>query len=125
MTSPYLIELAKLGVNVAFWPAFLFTPLISFVWPWWKSFWGINIVTLEIAIMLALINAVLSTDFGLHVTNSVALAWVEIAALYLVGAIVTWRGFLVIIEQVRGVRRERIRENAREQKNGNEPAAPR
>lgn len=107
MTPEYLIELVKWGINVAFWPAIAFTPVISFFWPWWKSFWGINIVTLELAIALALIVSIVHTDFGVAVVSNLALAWTEVIALWLVGIIIIWRGALVIITQVRGNRLSR------------------
>lgn len=107
MTPHYVVELAKWGVNIAFWPACAFTFLISFVWPWWKSSWGINIVSLESAIILALISPVISTDFNTHIASNLAFAWVEVVALFLVGIISTWRGVLVISAQMKGTRNNR------------------
>ena len=122
MTSQLLIELAKWGVNIAFWPAFVFIPFVSLVWPWWRSFWGINIVTLEFAIMLALISAILSTDFGLHIVNNAVLAWTEVVALWLVGILVMWRGYLVFIAQMRGTRLQRRKSLDHENDNATTPS---
>jgi hypothetical protein len=107
VTPHYIIELGKWGVNIAFWPAFAFSFLISFIWPWWKSSWGINIVSLEFAIVLALISPVIATDFGAHFTSNITFAWIEIIALFLVGVIVTWRGALVISVQMKGTQKNR------------------
>jgi hypothetical protein len=102
MTPDYLITLARWGVNAAFWPAVAFMAFAWTVWPFWKSQWGLNIILLELAIALALISSVLSVDFGLHIADNVVLAWVEIVSLFLVGAIITWRGFLIMSSQLTG-----------------------
>lgn len=102
MTSGFLLFLAKLAINVAFWPALLFLLLIGLVWPWWKSFWGINIVSLELAIVLALLSSIIEVDFHYSVEQNVLMGWVSVAALFLVGGIIIWRGFLVISAQLRG-----------------------
>jgi len=60
---------------------------------------------LELAISLALFPSILSRDFGMHITSDSAALWVEVVALWLVGIIVIWRGVMIVIEQVRGVRR--------------------
>jgi hypothetical protein len=103
MTIPqYLLDLAEWGMNVAFWASIVFITFIGWLWPWWRSFWGINIVTLEIAIALALLGSILETDFGLGKSQLMLLEWISITALWMVGGIILWRGFLVISAQVHG-----------------------
>jgi hypothetical protein len=102
MTPPqYLLDIAEWSVNCAFWSSITFTVLITPVWPWWKSFWGVNIISLEIAISLALLGSVLETDFGLSI-NPVLLLWITASAVWLVAGIITWRGFLVLSAQLQG-----------------------
>lgn len=102
MTPAYLITLAKWGMNLAFWSAAGFVVLIGCVWPWWRSFWGMNIVTLEVAIMLALLGSIISVDFNSNVSDNLWFAWLTVSALWLVGVIIVWRGLLVVTEQIRG-----------------------
>jgi hypothetical protein len=102
MIPSYLIALAKWGMNLAFWSAVLFVLLSGWVWPWWKSFWGMNILLLEVAIALALLGSVITTDFGVHLISNLMLAWTTTTSLWLVGIIIIWRGFLVISSQLRG-----------------------
>ena len=97
-------ELTNWGLNVAFWAATSFLLVISIVWPWWKSQWGTNIMLLELAITLALLPTTLSRDFGLHVLSNATAAWLEVAALWLVGIIIIWRGGMIITEQLRAVK---------------------
>jgi hypothetical protein len=105
MTS-HLLGLIIGGMNAAFWSSAAFLLVISIVWPFWKSFWGINIVMLELAIALALLPGILMHDFGLHVLSNSAVGWIEVVALWLVGIIVIWRGGLIITEQVKATRRQ-------------------
>lgn len=104
MTPQYVITAAQWGMNFAFWSAITFAAFAGVVWPWWKSSWGINIISLEIAIALALFEPVLQVDFGVNITSSVVFAWVGVFALWLVGVISVWRGALVISAQVKGRR---------------------
>jgi hypothetical protein len=99
------VDLVNWGLNIAFWSSFTFLTLISIVWPWWKSAWGVNIILLEFAISLALLPSIASHDFGFHTATSSGALWLDVAALWLVGIIVIWRGGMIIIEQVRGVRK--------------------
>jgi hypothetical protein len=99
--------LADWGLNIAFWSATVFMLFIGLAWPFWKSFWGINIIIFDFAIALALIPSILAHDFGLHVLSSTAALWVEVAALWLVGIIVIWRGGLIVTEQLRGTKHHR------------------
>lgn len=89
------------GANFAFWASVSVLAGTSLIWPWWKSFWGINIVSLESALALALLPFVMSYDFGVRIGNSPPFAWTEAASLWLMGAVIVWRGFLVIQQQLR------------------------
>jgi hypothetical protein len=102
MTTAYLETLTHWGVNFAFWSALSFAVFSGVVWPWWKSQWGVNIVLLELAIAFALAGPVLSVDFSFHTSTSHAFAWVQLTALWLVGIIIFWRGFLVLSTQLKG-----------------------
>lgn len=107
MKDPYIPPHALLVtdewvINFAFWTMIAFFVVTSMVWPWWKSFWGVNIVFLELVIGLALLPAVLSLDFGFSRLTSTAGAWIQIAAVFLAGCIVLWRGALIIHDQLKG-----------------------
>lgn len=106
-TAGYIIALANWGVNISFWSAAVFILCVGIIWPFWKSFWGMNIVLLELAIALALLPAILARDFGLHVFSSAVALWIQVVALWLVGIIIIWRGGLIITEQIKAVRRPR------------------
>lgn len=89
-----LSDLGNLAVAFLFWASFLFPVATAIVWPWWKSWWGRNIASLEIAISLALLPSVLHREFGLP-TDSYQYGWLVVAALFAAGIIVAWRGFMV------------------------------
>src|SRR5215472_16862785 len=101
MISPILVDLADWGGSVAFWAPVALIMITSVIWPWWKSFWGLNIVLLEVAISLALLPSILFIDFNVHLNTTFG-AWLVVLSLWSVGAIIVWRGALVIIEQLRG-----------------------
>jgi hypothetical protein len=97
-----LADFINYGANVAFWASVSFFFLTSLVWPWWRSFWGVNIIALEGALGLALLPFIMSYDFGVHIVSSLVFAWVEGVSLWLIGVIIVWRGFLVVSQQLRG-----------------------
>jgi hypothetical protein len=100
--SHFTILASEYVVNFAFWAIIAVFIVTSLIWPWWKSFWGVNIVSLELAIDLALVPSVLSLDFGFSRLTSWPGAWVQIGAVFLAACIVVWRGFLIIHDQLRG-----------------------
>jgi hypothetical protein len=99
-------DLTNWGLNAAFWSSIGFLLTISIVWPWWKSFWGFNIMMLELAIALALFPPILARDFNVRIANSAAANWNEIVALWLVAIIVIWRGVMIATEQITAARRD-------------------
>lgn len=106
MTPDYLITLFKWALNASFWMAVGFIATTWTVWPWWKSSWGINIISLEGAISLALLPGILGYDFGVRFSQTAA-GWVDVLSLGLVAFIIGWRGYLVVAAQLRGIRRTR------------------
>lgn len=102
MVNPLVETYTEWAVNFSFWASVAFFIGIGVVWPWWKSFWGVNIVSLEGALMLAMFPFALSYEFGIRIRDSPVFAWIEATALWLVGIIVVWRGYMIISQQVRG-----------------------
>jgi hypothetical protein len=97
-----LADFIDYGANVAFWASVGFFLSTSVIWPWWRSFWGVNIIALEGALGLALLPFIMSYDFGVRIVSSLVFAWVEGVSLWLIGIIIVWRGFLVVSQQLRG-----------------------
>lgn len=89
-------------VNFGFWTMIAFFVVTTCVWPWWKSFWGVNIVSLELSIGLALLPSTLSLDFDFSRLTSAAGAWLQVGAVFLASCVVIWRGVLIIHDQLKG-----------------------
>lgn len=86
-----------------FWVAFAFPLAVSLFWPWWRSTWGVNIITLEGCIWLSLLPAPLHAIFGVPYTTF--LLWFQVAAVAAAGLVVIWRGILIYLTQRAGARR--------------------
>ena len=96
MTQARLIlDLAEYAVWFAFLASALFPAVTSAFWPWWKTTWGWNIVTLDLGVALALLPSWLSITFGLRVTANYPFAWLTVISVFAVGAVVTWRAVLI------------------------------
>jgi hypothetical protein len=95
------------ALNVAsqftFWAGFLFPPVTALFWPWWRSVWGWNIITLETWIWLSLLPAPLHAYFG--VSYDSFLMWFQVAAVAGAGLTVAWRGILIYLTQRAAARR--------------------
>lgn len=100
-----LADIGKWAAIVTFYVTALF-PLIGVVWPWWQSWWGRNIVLLEIALALTLLKFWVTRTFGTDVAHSLWFTWVSTVALCTVPVIVTWRGGMIVAQQVSAARRE-------------------
>lgn len=108
-----LIDLSRIALNVIFWSCVAF-PLIGIFWPWWRSSWGWNIVSLEIALALAVMGSVLQIDFGLRSDHLLSFFWITTASLCLVPVIVVWRAVMILREQYHEARRDLIHEAERQ-----------
>jgi hypothetical protein len=95
-----LIDAIEWTVNATFWAAVLFPVLIGFIWPWWRDWWGQNMISLDLCIAGATFASVLRYDFGVH---SIALAWVDVVFLALVFFILVWRCVMIFRTQRAGV----------------------
>jgi hypothetical protein len=87
-------DAAKYAVWFTFLASVAFPVVTALFWPWWKSAWGWNIVTLEICIALALLFPWLST-FGVYVSGNYAAEWADVASVALIGFIVAWRTVMI------------------------------
>ncbi len=88
-------------INAAFITSLLFVPVTSVYWPWWQSWWGRNIVILELCIAGTLFSSWLFLDFGI---SSDALQWVAAFFLTIIVGIVIWRAVMIWFEQRMGAR---------------------
>ena len=86
-------------VNIVFAVSALFPLVTALYWPWWDSWWGRNIVGLEICIAATLLPAVLFRDFAI---DSLVLRWAQLVSLTLVAAMVVWRAVMIWHTQRQG-----------------------
>lgn len=104
MTQAQILEdIASYGGQAGFWAAISFPAITALYWPWWKHAWGLTIVSLDLALALALLGDVLVLEFGMSQTGLPALvfSWVEAIALCMIPCIIVWRGVLTFITQRR------------------------
>lgn len=93
-----VMDLADFASALLFWACAIFPFVMAVIWPWWKSWWGRNIVSLEMAIASALLPSVLYREFGIN-TNTIFFGWVIVASLFAAAAVVVWRGVLIFQAQ--------------------------
>lgn len=94
-----LLSVDHVLINIAFVASVVFTPMTSAYWPWWKSWWGRNIVMLETCIAGDLLASWLFIDFGIA---SFILQWVTAVFLALTVSIIVWRAIMIWVEQRKG-----------------------
>lgn len=103
MTQLQLLDdLAVIGVGILFWVCAVFPILIAIVWPWWQSWWGRNIASLEISLAVAFLPSILKLEFGV-VPNTFLFGWLVVAAVFSAATIVIWRGVMIFLAQRRAV----------------------
>lgn len=95
-----LTDFIEYGANFLFWSSAVFFLLIGLFWPWWKSFWGINLVSFDFFLGMAVMPFVLSYDFGIRIAGNAVYGWTVGTGLWLGGVTVLWRGWLIIAEQI-------------------------
>ena len=89
-----LTDLANAGAALLFWVCALFPFVMGIVWPWWQTWWGRNIVSLEVALAVVLFPSILHREFGLN-TDTYFFGWIAVAALFAASAIVIWRSIMI------------------------------
>lgn len=95
MNQEHLIKiLGEWGVNAAFIIPFLFPFVVRLYWDWTKSSWGWNIVTLELAIALALIRSFLVVDFNIS-RGAIWFEWLTVVSLWAIPIIIVWRAYII------------------------------
>ena len=52
-------DIADAVVQITFWTSFLFVPLVSFFWRWWRNWFGRAIVAIDILLTVAFAPTVL------------------------------------------------------------------
>lgn len=114
MTQLQLImNLLEWSGGFLFWTSATFPFIVSFIWPWWKSWWGRNIVSLEVVITAALLPSVLYREFGVN-PDTYIFGWLTVAALFAGGVIVAWRIVLIFRSQLEEYRRDEFRSRLEE-----------
>ena len=93
-----IADLADAGAALLFWVCALFPVIMATFWPWWQSWWGRNIVSLETALSVALLPSVLHREFGIN-TDTYFYGWAVVAALFAAAVIVIWRSVMIIRTQ--------------------------
>jgi hypothetical protein len=96
-------DLGEYAIWFSFLAAVAFPLVTSLFWPWWQHSWGWNIVTLEMAIAVALLPAWLHYAFGFTIAASTGFAWLQVGAVMLVGVIIVWRTVLIFLTQRHGL----------------------
>lgn len=98
MTEVQLLKAVEVvALQAAFWASAIFPMAMSLFWPWWQSWWGRNIIALEVAIALVLLPDIMVLEFGMMPgsTPGHVLLWVATISLCLVTVIIVWRGVLI------------------------------
>lgn len=121
MTQLQLItDLLIWGGGFLFWVSGAFPVVVSVIWPWWQSWWGRNIVSLDVAIALALLPSTLYHQFGV-MPSTYLFGWITVGALFGAGIVVAWRTVLIFRTQLaeyRDAQLEEYRNQMEEHKNG-------
>lgn len=100
-----LRDVDVIAVQAGFWASVAFPTVTATFWPWWKSWWGRNLVALDLAIALSLLSAVLQVEFDMEPgsTPGHVLLWISSVSLCLVPVVIVWRGVLTWVSQRRGM----------------------
>lgn len=97
------LDLSHWIINVAFWTCMAFPVATRTYWPWWDSWWGRNIVLLEMAIGLAILPSILRIDLGLSVATSPLFGWIALTSFTLIPLIIIHRMWLIWKVQRRAI----------------------
>ena len=108
-----LLNVTNVLVSVTFWVSFAFPAVTALFWPWWKSWWGRNIVALELCIAVTLLPSVALRYFGLQ-HEALQLLWVQTIALGFVPCVVLWRVVMIWYGQRKGTLAHRNGEKDRD-----------
>lgn len=95
-----LLIAVQVVAGVLFWSSLAFPIITAIIWPWWKSWWGRNIVSLDLAIALTFFASVMHIEFGLTSTFT-AFEWMDVVGLGAAAIIIIWRGIMVFLVQWR------------------------
>lgn len=90
--DPVLAHYLDWMVNIGFFVTLAFVPINSLWWPWWKEWWGRNIVLLDLFIAGTLFPDVLYLDW--HITAWI-LQWSQAVALTATVLVIPWRTALI------------------------------
>lgn len=99
-----LADVINWGINVAFVISALFPIVIRPIWAWTRSSMGLNVVTLDVVVALALLPTWLHRTFSVNALT-LPFIYVQAISIWLVPTVVVWRALIIWHEQ-RHVRTE-------------------
>lgn len=76
-------DVADAVIQVTFWTSFIFVPIVSFFWPWWKNWFGRAIIAIDILLTLSFGPSVFRLYFP-GVQDEPWFTWLAIAAFGLI-----------------------------------------
>jgi hypothetical protein len=86
----FLSDVSAWVVLTSFWVSFLFIPLVSTFWPWWRTPFSKSLMFMEALIPVALLPGALRRMFGISLLN-IGFLWFEITAVALITPAIAWR----------------------------------
>lgn len=101
-----LVDVTTVVVQVTFLVSALFTPAVSWFWPWWQHHIGRTVAAEAAALALLTMPACLHFWVGLD-SSALAFQWLEVACLAAVPVILIWRAITTYTAQRDGARRSR------------------
>lgn len=97
-TEHALLTVTDWLVSITFWVSFAFPIVTRLFWNWWASWWGRNIVALEVCIAITLLPSVALRYLGLE-PEVETLLWIQTFALATVPLVVIWRVAMIWHDQ--------------------------
>lgn len=90
--NPVLLAITRAEVMTGFWASLAFPVVTRFFWPWNKSWWGWNIVLLDLSISGTLFPSFLYMTLGV---SNLWLQSLQVFFLALVIVNVVWRAVMI------------------------------
>jgi hypothetical protein len=95
----FLLDTSSWLVPIVFWISITMIPAVSAIWPWWKTSWGWNIMSIPMVIAATLVSSGLHYTFGID-AQSLWFDWLVIIGLTIAGVAELHRLFLIIRGQI-------------------------
>src|SRR5882724_84338 len=79
-----LLHQLRLATVIAFYATLVFPGVVAPIWPWWKEWFGWNVITFDWSFTIVSFPTWLNLTFDVSVRNSVPWAWFELVGIWLV-----------------------------------------